>query len=53
MDYAFLRINILVSQSIKWQQDGENITILPIILSLQNIYANTSNITAIVHSWPY
>ena len=35
MDYALVRRTILVNQNIIWQLDGENKTVLPIILSLQ------------------
>lgn len=34
----------LVNKNVVWQLDGENITILPMILSLQNIYTKASNI---------
>ena len=37
MDYALVRRTVAKNQSIIWQLDGENITILPMILSLQNI----------------
>ena len=38
MNYA------LVRRAIMWQLDGKNIAILPINLSLQNIYPKTPNI---------
>ena len=44
MDYALVRRAILENQKVMWQLDGKNIAILPINLSLQNIYPKTSNI---------
>ena len=35
MDYAFLRRTILVNKNAIWQLDGDNLTILHMILSLQ------------------
>ena len=37
MDYAVLRRNILVNHNAIWELYWENITILPMILNLQNI----------------
>ena len=44
MEYALVRRTILVNQNVMWQLNGENLTILHMILSLQKSLTKTSNI---------